>query len=153
MFSCQICQIFKNIYLEEHLRTTASKHRSSFLEVFCRNCCSALINAVMKYSFSAAVVQSWRVFHRNLLKIVLHHRYFSKNFTTLAEQRYWKMYHDGCFWGRIYFENIPAWLLLKSSRGRIFVLGIVTHTLHFDFFLSKGFGQECKHTELALNFV
>ena len=88
VFSCQICQIFKNTYLEEHLRTTASKHRSSFLEVFCRSCCSALINAVMKYNFSAAVVQSWRVLHGNLLKIALHHRYFSKNFTTVAEQRY-----------------------------------------------------------------
>ena len=134
VFSCQTCEIFKNTYLEEHLRTTASKHRSSFLEVFCRSCCSALINAVMKYNFSAAVVQSWRVLHGNLLKIALHHRYFSKNFTILAEQRYWKMYLDGCFWRRIYFENIPAWLLLKSSHGRIFVLGILTHTLHFDFF-------------------
>ena len=26
--------------------------------------------------------------HGNLLKIALHHRYFSKNFTTVAEQRY-----------------------------------------------------------------
>ena len=115
MFSCQICEIFQNTYLEEHLRTTASKHRSSFLEVFCRSCCSALINAVMKYNFSAAVVQSWRVLHGNLLKIALHHRYFSKNFTTVAEQRYWKMYLDGCFWGRIYFGNIPAWLFLKKQ--------------------------------------
>ena len=156
MFSCQICEIFQNTYLEEHLRTTASKHRSSFLEVFCRSCCSALINAVMKYNFSAAVVQSWRVLNGNLLKIALHHRYFSKNFAAVAEQpevatrgvpqtwnfikketltqvfsceyceiskntfftehlwataskqRYWKMYLDGCFWGRIYFGNIPA---------------------------------------------
>ena len=118
MFSCQIWEIFKNTYLEEHLQTTASKQRISFLEVFCRNYCSALINAVMKYSFSAAVVQSWRVLHGNLLKIALHHRYFSKNFTTVAEQRYWKMYPDGCFWGRIYFGNIPTWLLLKSSCRR-----------------------------------
>ena len=131
VFSCQICEIFQNTYLEEHLRTTASKHRSSFLEVFCRSCCSALINAVMKYSFSAAVVQSWRVLHGNLLKIALHHRYFSKNFTTVAEQRYWKMYLDGCFWGQICLGNIPAWLLLKSSCRRIFVLEILTHILHF----------------------
>ena len=131
MFSCQIYEIFKNTYLEEHLRTTASKHRSSFLEVFCRSCCSALINAVMKYNFSAAVVQSWRVLHGNLLKIALHHRYFSKNFTTVAEQRYWKMYLDGCFWRRIYFGNIPAWLLLKGSFKHIFILEICTHILHF----------------------
>ena len=50
MFSCKICQIFKNTYFEEHLRTTASKHKSNFLEVFCRSYCSALINAVMKCS-------------------------------------------------------------------------------------------------------
>ena len=126
MFSCEICEIFKNTYFEEHLRTTASKHRSS-----CKSCCSALINAVMKYSFSTAVVQSWRVLHGNLLKIALHHRYFSKNFTTVAEQRYWKMYLDGCFWGRIYFGNIPAWLLLKSSCRRIFLFEILAHILHF----------------------
>ena len=154
MFSCQICQIFPNIYLEEHLRTTASKHRNSFLEVFCRSCCSALI----------AVVQSWRVLHGNLLKIALHHRYFSKNFTTHAEQRHWKMYLDGCFWGRIYFEKNPEWLLLKSSCRPIFVSEILTHILHFllwshveeqlifMIFLSKGFGEEFKHIELALNF-
>ena len=159
MFSCEI---FKNTYFEEHLRTTAPKHRSSFLEAFC----SALINAAMKYNFSAAVVQSWRALHANLLKIALRNRYFSKNFTTGAEQRYWKMHLDGCFWGRIYFGNIPAWLLLKSSCRRIFVLEILTHILHFllwrhvkeerifmIFFISKGFGEKCKPTELALNFV
>ena len=85
VFSCQICEIFQNTYLEEHLRTTASKHRSSFLEVFCRSCCSASFNAVMKHSFSAAVVQSWKVLHGNLLKTALHHRYFSKNFTTVSD--------------------------------------------------------------------
>ena len=110
---------------------TASKHRSSFLEVFCRSCCSALINVVMKYSFSTAVIQSWRKLHGNLLKTGLHHRYFSKNFTKVAEQRYWKMYFDGYFWGRIYFKNIPAWLLLKSSWKRTFVSEILTHILHF----------------------
>ena len=119
MFSCQICEIFQNTYLEEHLRTTASKHRNSFLEVFCRSCCSALINAVMKYSFFAEAVQSWRVLPGNLLKIALRHRYFSKNFTTVAEQQYWKMYLDGCFWG------------LKSSCRRIFVLEILTHIFYF----------------------
>ena len=116
VLSCKICEIFKNTYFEEHLRTTASKHRSS-----CKSCCSALINAVMKYSFSTAVVQSWRVLHGNLLKIALHHRYFSKNFTTVAEQRYWKTYLDGCLWWQIYFGNIPAWLLLKSSYSQTYI--------------------------------
>ena len=53
---------------------------------FCKSCCSALINAVMKYSFSTAVVQSSRALHANILKIALHNRCFSKNFTTGAEQ-------------------------------------------------------------------
>ena len=65
----RICEIFKNTYFEEYLWTTASKLRSSFLEVFCRSCSSALINAVMKYSSSAALVQSWRTLHKNLLKL------------------------------------------------------------------------------------
>ena len=70
---------------------------------------------MVKYSFSAAVVQSWRALHVNLVKIALHRRYFSKNFTTGAEQHYWKMHLDGCFWGRTYFGNIPALLLLQDS--------------------------------------
>ena len=119
MLSCAICKISKNTYFEEHLRTTASKHRSSFLEVSCKSCCSALINAVMKYSFSTAVVQGWRTLHANLLIIPLHHRYFSKNFTTGAEQQYGNMHLDGCFWGQIFIGNIPAWLLLKDSCKHI----------------------------------
>ena len=62
MFSCQICDIYKNTYLEEHLQTTASKHRSSFLEVFCRNCCS--VEIVMKYSFSAAEECSMEIYEK-----------------------------------------------------------------------------------------
>ena len=131
MFSCRICEIFQNTYLEEHLQATPSKHRSSFLEELCRSCRSALINAVMKYNFSAAVIQSWRVLHGNLLKIAPHHRYFSKNFTTFAEQRNWKMYLDGFFCGRIYFGNISAWLIFKAAADVMFVLEILTHILHF----------------------
>ena len=130
MFSCQICEIFQNNYLGEHLRTT-SKHRNSFLEVLHRSCCSALINAMIKYSFSTAVVQSWRVLHGKLLQIAFHHRYFSQNFTTVAEQGYWKIYLDGCVWGWIYIGNIPAWLLFKSSCRHIFILEILTNILHF----------------------
>ena len=79
MFSCEIGKIFKSTYFAEHLGMTASKHRISFLEVLWRSCCSALINTVMKYSFSAPVVQSWRAVHANLLQVASHHRYFSKN--------------------------------------------------------------------------
>ena len=133
MFYCEIREIFKNIYFEEHLRTTASKHRSSFLEVFCRSCCSALMlwwNITFPHYIAFPQkygrVQSWRVLHANLQKIALHHRYLPRYFATGAEQRYWKMHLDGWFWGRIYFENIPAWLLLKGSCKQIF-----THILHF----------------------
>ena len=86
VLSCEICEVFKNTYFEEHLRTTASKHRSNFIEVFCRSCCSTLINVLMKYSFSAAVVQSWRALHANLLKIALHHRYLSNNSPQLQNR-------------------------------------------------------------------
>ena len=123
------CEIFKKNFFEEHLRTTASKHRSSFLDVFCKSRCSSIINAVMKYGSSAAVVQSWRALNANLEIIALHQRYFSKNFTTGAEQRYWKVYNDGCFWGRIYFWNIPAFLL--KAAGNIFIWKILTYFLHF----------------------
>ena len=53
----------------------------------------------------------------------------------------------------------------QKQLQTIFVLEILTHILHFLldvmlkrngfllFFLSKGFGEKCKHTELALNFV
>ena len=109
-------------------------------------------------------VQSWRALHANLIKMALHHRYFSNNFTTGAEQWYWKIHLDGCFWGRIYFGNIPEWLLLKGSCKHIFILEIqIFYISYFDvmlkrkeflwFFLSKDFGVKCKHTELALNFV
>ena len=63
------------------------------------------------------------------------------------------MHLDGCFRGRIYFGNIPAWLLLKGSCKDISILEILTHILHFlpsrhvkeerifMVFLSKGFGE------------
>ena len=75
---------------------------------------SALNNAVMKYSFFAA---GFKVRERccKFIKNCTPSQVFSKSFTTGAEQRYWKMHLDGCFWGRIYFGNIPAWLLLKGS--------------------------------------
>ena len=75
------------------------------------------------------------------------------------------MHLDGCISGRISCKNIPTWLLLKGSCKHIFVLEILTHISHFlllryvkeerifMIFLSKGFGEKCKHTELALNFV
>ena len=100
MFSCQICEIFQNTYLEEHLRATASKHRSSFLEVLCRSCCSALVNAAMKYSFSAAVVQSWSVTWK-----------FTKN--CIPSQVFFKKFHHSC--RTAIFKNVSWWLLLRMN--------------------------------------
>ena len=34
VFSCEMCEIFKNTYFEEHLRTTASVRKKVFLEIF-----------------------------------------------------------------------------------------------------------------------
>ena len=76
------------------------------------------------------------------------------------------MHFDGCFWGWLYFGNIPEWLLLEGSCKDLFILEILTHILHFllwlhvkeerifmDFFLSKGFGEKFQYIELALNFI
>ena len=43
------------------------------------------------------------------------------------------MHQDGCFWGQLYFGNIPEWLLLKDSCKDIFILEIlmVALILHF----------------------
>ena len=100
VFSCQIYEIFQNIFLEEHLRTTASKHRSSFLEVFCRSCCSALINVVMKYLFrnSGSKLESvtWK---------------FTKNCTT--SQVFFKEFHHSC--KTAILKNVSWWLLLRTN--------------------------------------
>ena len=131
MLSCETCENFKNTYFEEHLPTTASKHKSNFLEVFCRGCCSALINVVIKYSFSAAVFQSWRALYVNLLKICP---------------------PSDIFWGGIYFGNIPAWLLLKVSCKHILLWRHFKEERIFMIFFT-GFREKCKHTELASHFV
>ena len=44
VFSCEICEIFKNTYLEEHIRTAASEPLKLFpkkyLKSFCKAFCS-----------------------------------------------------------------------------------------------------------------
>ena len=101
MLSCKTCDIFKNTYFDEHLQTTASKHRSNFLEVFTRGCCSALINGVMEYSFSAALVQSWRSLYVNLLKTCPTLQVFFKEF-----------YHR---WRTALLKNASWWLFLRNN--------------------------------------
>ena len=86
-----------------------------------RSSCSVVINVMMKYSSSAAMVQSsralncvksvqiqsffWSVFSHirteygeirtcKFTKLVIYHSYFSKNFTASPEQRCWKMHLD-----------------------------------------------------------
>ena len=102
VFSCEIYEIFKNTYFEEHLRKTA-KHRSSFLKVFCRSFCSASINAVIKYSFSAAVAQSWRVLHANLLKLhsitgIFHRVHHKCRTAILKNASWWLLLRTNLFW-------------------------------------------------------
>ena len=74
---------------------------------------------------------------------------------------------DGCFWGQLYFRNTPQWLLLKDSCKDIFILEILGYTCFtfltltscqrgtnfYEYFLSEGFSEKCKHTESALNFT
>ena len=111
------------------------------------------------------MVQTWRALHESLLKIALHHRCFSKNFTSSAEQQYRKINPDGCFRGQLFFENFPEWLLLKDSCKDAFILQ-VTHILHFllwrhvkveqifmDFFFGRGFRKKCKYSEISLNIT
>ena len=77
------------------------------------------------------------------------------------------MHQDGCFWGQLYFRNIPQWLLLKRQLQRyinfrnsgytfyIFLLSrhVKEKRIFMNNFLSEGFSEKCKHTELALNFI
>ena len=121
MISCEICEIFQNTYLEEHLRTTSSKHGSSFLEVFCRSCCSALF----RRSGSKLENVQWK---------------FTKKCTP--SQIFFKEFHRSC--RTAILKNVSSWLLLKtnlfwkhscmaasqSSCRRIFFLEILTHILH-----------------------
>ena len=56
------------------------------------------------------------------------------------------MHQDGCFWGQVYFQNIPQWLLLLLCH-------VKEEQIFMNIFLSEGFSEKCKHTELALNFI
>ena len=64
------------------------------------------------------------------------------------------MHIDGCFLGRPCFRNIAEWLLLKDSCKDIFLLWrhVKKERIFMDF-LSKSFGEKCKHTKLALHFI
>ena len=77
--------------------------------------CSAFINAVMKYlNFWFKVRERYM---QSLLKIALRHSNFSKNLNITAEQRYWKMHPDGCFWWQLYFGNFPDSCFSKTAAN------------------------------------
>ena len=122
----------KNKYKIQIFRT-----QKSFLEVFYKSSHSTLINAVMKcLNFRRSTSKSERI----LLKVELRKRYFLKNFAISAEQRHWKIHQDSCFWGHLYFRNIPQWLLLKGSCKNIFILEIQGYTFYIsysDFMLKR----------------
>ena len=61
---------------------TEAAFRRCFTKLFVQQ------NDVMKYSSSAPVVKIRKALHTNLLKIAPHQTYFSKNLTTISEQRY-----------------------------------------------------------------
>ena len=143
------------------------ENTGGFLGVFHKSSCSALIKAVMKHLNLISSGSKLKALHASLLRIALRHSYFLKNFTISAEQRYWKMHFDGCFWGQLYFGNYPEWLLFKDSCKVYLILKILdTQILHFllwrqvkagrifmDIYLSKGFDEKCKQTELALDLI
>ena len=104
--------------------------------------------------------QSRRALHASLLKVALRQRYFLKNFTTTAEQRYWKMHQDGCFDDNFIFEIFLNDCFSKTAaKIYLFLKFSVKHVLHFLLwrhvkeerifmknFLSEGFSEKCKHT-------
>ena len=90
-----------------------SAYRTRFLEVFYLVIQQQLM-LWWNTQTSAALFQCWRALHANLLKSHSVTGIF-KNFYTSAEQRYWKMQLDGCFWGQLYFGYISEWLLLKDN--------------------------------------
>ena len=104
-----ICLIILNIFLE--FSPAFQNTEAAF-----KRCSTKILvqQIMMKYSSSVPVVKRRKALHANLLKIALHHRNFSKNLTTSLSQQYWKIHH-GFFWGQIFFNSIPEWLLLKGS--------------------------------------
>ena len=126
----------------------------SFLEVFCRSCCSTLINVVMKYSFSTAVVKSWRALHANSLKIALHHRYFSENFTKVQNSDIEKWILMAASEDEFILETFLHGYFSKVAANIYFRNSYTFYISYFDvmskrneflwFFLSKGFGEKCK---------
>ena len=105
-----------------------------FLEVNYKSSCSALINAVMKYlNFHSSGSELKSRFYSGLLKIALHHKIFSENFTISAKQWYWKVHPDGCFW----WQLIPEIFLNDSfSETAVEIYFSIleflnSHILHF----------------------
>ena len=123
VFSCEICKIFKNTYFEKHLETTD----------------------VMKYSFSAAVVQSCRVLHANLLKIThsiasifqrIHHKYTT---TILKNASRWLLLKTNLFLKHSYMaacqRQLQRYILFRNSYT-YFTLHIFC-IYYFDFTLKR----------------
>ena len=75
----------------------------------------------MKYTFSAAVVESWRLLHANLQKIALHYRYFSKNSPQMWNNDIEKCILMAASEDKFILETFSAWLLLKGSCKDIFI--------------------------------
>ena len=102
-----------------------SEHRSSFLEVLYRSSCS-LIYAVMKYLNFHSSGSTLDSVTSKITKNWFRHRYFSKSFSTSAEQRYWK-----CVLMAASENNFILEKLLNCAKTFTLKILMVTHILHF----------------------
>lgn len=103
-----------------------SQHRNSFREVFHKTSCSA--KWCDKMSFFCANGQKQQSVTCKFTKkcAVLH--YFSRNLATSSEQRYGNINLDGCFWGQMFFEIIPEWLVHKGNWVDVFIFKVLMFT-------------------------
>ena len=121
----------------------------------------------MKYSSSTAVVQSWTALHANVLKLHSITGIFQRISPQVQNSDIEKCILMAAPEGEFILETFLHGCFSKAAAN-IYILEIV-YILHifyisyFDvtlkrneflwIFLSKGFGEKCKPTELALNFI
>ena len=103
-----------------------SQHRNSFREVFHKTSCSA--KWCDKMSFFCANGQKQQSVTCKFTKKCAVLQYFSRNLATSSEQRYGNINLDGCFWGQMFFEIIPEWLVHKGNWVDVFIFKVLMFT-------------------------
>ena len=123
--ACQhvVCWLFRIKIFPRFL-----EHRRSFLEVFYKNSFSTLINAVTKYLNFCSSGSKLESITCKFTESRAPSEVFFEEFHYKCKTAIMKMYQDDCFWGQLYFRNIPLWLLLKDSCKDIFILEILGYT-------------------------